>query len=270
MRWNAPWGAVLLILPCWWGLAVAGGGNVYSYILFALGGILMRSFGCIINDLWDSKIDRQVPRTATRPLASGKLSALEAMAVATLLLLGSAWVLLQLEPMIFPLALAVLPLVILYPLAKRVFFLPQLILGMIFNWGVWLGWVAGTNPFFTANSVVVLLYFAGVFWTLFYDGIYSLQDKHADEKLGLKSFAILFQSRIKTALAVCGASNILLFALAGVLNNPTIYFGVIMVMITGMYSYILKNLKIANAASAKGGFIGSMWIGVLAWVGLLV
>ena len=277
MRLDAPWGAVLLILPCWWGLALAGCGEPSLYVLFAVGGVLMRSFGCIVNDLWDSSIDKQVARTATRPIASGQVSVRFALGVAMVLLGLSALVVFQFAPLVVAAAVMALPLVVLYPLAKRVFFLPQLVLAVVFNWGVWLGWLGCILTTRNISEIAkadftppALLYLAGIGWTLFYDSIYSLQDKADDKKLRIHSAAVYFSHRIKVALAVFATFSTLAFACYGLLdNNRPIHFWLGAVIMAGMYGYILSRLRLTQPATAHWGFIASMWVGVVVWLGLL-
>lgn len=288
MRLHSPWGALLLILPCWWGLAAGGSRDVSVYGLFALGGLLMRPFGCIVNDLWDRNIDKQIRRTASRPLASGAVSVGEAATLAAVLLVAALAVLLSLPPILFGWAVGVLPLVALYPLAKRFFPLPQLVLGLTFNWGVWMGWVAAADQPAAATG---WLYLAAVCWTVFYDGIYSLQDVKGDTELGLRSFAIYFAAWPKTALAVFAAAALLFFAAAGITQGAgqwgvgqggtgqwgimfnsarSAVFWSITAIMAIMFCYRLAVLTASSAASAHRGFRGSVWIGalgVVAWLG---
>ncbi len=266
MRLHSLWGAALLILPCWWGLAAADA-EPALYGWFALGGMLMRPFGCIINDLWDRRIDKKVARTVSRPLASGALSTEMALAVAFLLLVAAAATLLALPTAVWWWAAAVLPMVAAYPLCKRFFFLPQLILGLVFNWGIWMGWVAAGRPL---GVGIFWLYAAAVCWTLFYDGIYSLQDAKSDARLGLHSFALYF-SRPKKALARCGALSFGFFALAGaVTDSLTSVFALAAAVYGLLFWYILRGLDEDDPNSAAVGFRRSVWIGVvgvMAWSG---
>mmetsp|Transcript_5672 Transcript_5672/g.12007 ORF Transcript_5672/g.12007 Transcript_5672/m.12007 type:complete len:535 (-) Transcript_5672:1410-3014(-) len=210
-RLDKPIGTMLLLHPCLWSTALAytpllsttaastaASASPLAFTVlctkFALGSFIMRGAGCTINDMWDAKYDKQVTRTKSRPLASGALSYNQAwMFLAAQLSAGLA-VLLSLEPHLqdcFVWGAASLPLVGMYPLMKRYTNYPQLVLGLTFNWGAIMGWVAvhGNNVDW---SVVGPLYASGVCWTLIYDTLYAHQDKADDAKLGLKSTALTF------------------------------------------------------------------------------
>lgn len=188
MRLDRPIGTWLLLLPCWWGIALASEGDLPVALLglFALGAFVMRGAGCVINDLWDRKLDAQVERTKARPLASGAVSVRAALALLCALLLLGLLVLVQLPWTAILCGFAAMPLVILYPLAKRVTFWPQAVLGLTFNWGVLVGALSVANDL---SASVLLAYAAGVFWTLGYDTIYAYQDVRDDESVGVKSAA---------------------------------------------------------------------------------
>ena len=213
-RLDRPIGTWLLLLPCWWGTALApgGAGRWDLFLLFGIGALAMRGGGCVINDLWDRDIDRRVARTATRPLASGRIGAGAALAfLAVLLLIGLA-VLLQLNRPAIVTGIAVMGVVVLYPLAKRVTFWPQLVLGVAFNWGALVGWAAVRG---TIETPAILLYAAGILWTLGYDTIYAHQDKADDREIGVKSTALLFGAQTKPWLAGFYAGTIALLAASG-------------------------------------------------------
>ncbi len=192
-RWDRPIGTWLLLLPCWWGQALAPAPfDPLLAVLFAIGAIAMRGAGCTINDLFDREFDRRVARTRNRPLAAGRLSVGQALAfVAAQSLVGLLVLLLLPLPAIL-VALASVPLVVLYPLAKRVTWWPQAVLGVTFNWGVLVGYAAVTG---TIDAAALLLYLAGFFWTLGYDTIYAHQDKADDRLVGVRSTALLFGDR---------------------------------------------------------------------------
>jgi 4-hydroxybenzoate polyprenyltransferase len=194
MRWHQPVGYWLLLWPCWWSITLASYATngalpeAKLLALFLLGAIVMRSAGCVINDLWDREIDAKVARTRNRPLASGALSVKQALGLLCLLLSAAAIVVLQLKIEVFWLALASLPLVILYPLMKRITWWPQAFLGLTFNFGALMGWVAVTGQI---ALPAVMLYISGIFWTLGYDTIYAHQDREDDIQAGVKSTACL-------------------------------------------------------------------------------
>jgi 4-hydroxybenzoate polyprenyltransferase len=191
MRLDRPIGTWLLLLPGWWSLAMVDA-PAYFYALFALGALIMRGAGCVINDLWDRDFDKAVERTKSRPLASGAVTPYHAMVFLAGLLLTGLIILLQLSPVAIGLGgLSLIP-VILYPLAKRVTWYPQAVLGLTFNFGALMGGAAVTN---TVSLPSVLLYAAGFFWTLGYDTIYAHQDIADDSLIGVKSTARKFGAR---------------------------------------------------------------------------
>lgn len=181
--------------------------------LFFLGSVCMRSAGCIINDLWDRDFDKQVERTKTRPLASGAISPKQALIVLAVLLLFSLWIVMQLPMIVFWLALGALPLVVAYPLMKRLTWWPQLFLGFTFNYGALMGWAAVRG---TIEPDALWLYAAGICWTLIYDTIYAHQDIADDTKIGVKSTARLFGNHTRIWLAAFAIIMLFCFAMAGI------------------------------------------------------
>jgi 4-hydroxybenzoate polyprenyltransferase len=214
-RVDRPIGIWLLFLPGLWGILLSGPAPrtaVRLIALFAVGSVVMRAAGCVVNDLWDRDIDRRVARTAARPLASGVLRPLQALAfLGVLLMLGLA-ILLQLDRMAQLLGVASLLLVALYPLAKRVTWWPQLVMGFTFGFGAPLGYAAGAGKL---DAACMLLYGAAILWDLGFDTIYAHQDREDDALVGVKSTARLFGERTAPFLAVCYGGTILLLAGAG-------------------------------------------------------
>jgi 4-hydroxybenzoate polyprenyltransferase len=217
-RVDRPIGTWLLLFPGWWSIALAAPAGQLPDLallgLFGAGAVAMRGAGCTINDLWDRDIDGKVARTASRPLASGAVSVPAALAfLAAQSSLGLA-VLLQLNTFTWGLCAASLFPVALYPLAKRFFAWPQLVLGFTFNWGALAGWAAVHGSL--DLGVVAPLYLGGVCWTLVYDTIYAHQDKADDRALGLHSSALTIgDERAKPVLAAFAAGAIGLWAVAG-------------------------------------------------------
>jgi 4-hydroxybenzoate polyprenyl transferase len=196
MRLDRPIGFLLLFYPISFSL-VSQSNYDYEllkyFILFFIGSVVMRSAGCIINDILDKKIDEKVKRTQSRPLASSKLTILKACVTLVILLLIGLLILINLNMPSIILGFLIIPLVILYPLAKRFFALPQLILAMTYNWGCMIGWVAISSPYNFNN--IFILYLSLVIWTIVYDTIYAVQDEEEDRKMNLYSTAILFGSK---------------------------------------------------------------------------
>jgi 4-hydroxybenzoate polyprenyltransferase len=211
MRLDRPVGIWLLLWPGLWALALYGAPmpDVRLVLLFVLGSVLMRGAGCVINDLFDRDINRQVARTRTRPLASGAVTARQALVFLIALLLISFAVLLQMTPAAIALGIVALVPITLYPLMKRITWWPQAFLGLTFNWGALLGAAAATG---TVPLSAFLLYVAGFFWTLGYDTLYAHADKEDDALIGVKSTARRLGDASPRFIAACYAGTVLLLA----------------------------------------------------------
>ena len=193
MRLDRPIGFILLFYPICFSIVAFSDLNlkiVTLLIIFFIGSIVMRSAGCIINDLLDRDIDNKVHRTQTRPLVSNTLSIKNSIICLIALLSIGLFVLLQLNLPSIILALVIVPLVFLYPLAKRYFFLPQFVLAFTYNWGCLIGWSSLESP--SRFMEILLLFFSLVSWTITYDTVYATQDEDDDKKLSLNSSALLF------------------------------------------------------------------------------
>jgi 4-hydroxybenzoate polyprenyltransferase len=203
-RLNRPIGIWLLMLPCWWGVALGFAPTSLDFyknlVLFFVGSVLLRSAGCIFNDFIDRDLDAQVNRTKNRPLAAKTLSTLKAFMLFVAFCLGGMAVFLCLRPLAQVFAICAFFLLFLYPWAKRFTNWPQLILGLAFNSGVW---VAYGQTDYKSSWPFALMYGAGIFWTLAYDTIYAFQDVEDDLKTGIKSTAVLFYQNPKKFLALC-------------------------------------------------------------------
>ncbi|CAA7628042.1 4-hydroxybenzoate polyprenyltransferase [Candidatus Terasakiella magnetica] len=189
MRLDRPIGTWLLLFPCWWSAALAADGwpSLGLFALFALGAVIMRGAGCTFNDWADYDFDARVARTATRPIPAGDVSPVQALLFLGFLLLLGFGILVQLQSYAIAVGMASLLLVFPYPFMKRITYWPQAWLGLTFNWGALLGWAAVRGDL---DSPAILLYAAGLFWTLGYDTIYAHQDKEDDALIGVKSTAL--------------------------------------------------------------------------------
>lgn len=235
MRADRPVGVWLLLWPCWWSIALAAAHEGvapyaqtiwWTLVLFGIGAFVMRAAGCIINDLWDREIDSQVARTAARPLASGAISPAQAYALLALLSAIGLAVLLQFNSVTILLGLASIPLVIVYPLAKRWTWWPQIVLGLVFNWGALMGWSAlgGSWP-----GIPALIMYAGcIAWTVGYDTIYAHQDKEDDAIAGIKSSALRLGTATRPVLTVLYLSACGAWAAAGYMAGLNTWFHVVM------------------------------------------
>ena len=201
LRLHQPVGIFLLLWPCWWSVALASHGNpsAVMLILFALGAVVMRGAGCIVNDMADRDFDRHVERTRTRPLASGEVSMRQAGTLLIALLVIALGIACALGPEVVIFSAASLVLVVAYPFMKRITWWPQAFLGLTFNWGALLGWVAVKG---SLELPAILLYTGGIFWTLGYDTIYAHQDKAGDMNIGVKSTALFLAQHSRKWIAV--------------------------------------------------------------------
>ena len=205
-RLKKPIGFMLLFWPCLWGLTLAHQFSNNNYIflkhcfLFFCGAVLMRSAGCIVNDILDRKIDVMVERTKNRPIASGKISVQKSLIYVFLLCSIAFLILIQFNQKTIILGLASMPFAFSYPLMKRFTYWPQLFLGITFNYGLIMAWVSLTNEF---KHYPLIFYFGAIFWTLGYDTIYGFQDIKDDEIIGVKSTSIKFKKNPKLFLFLC-------------------------------------------------------------------
>lgn len=214
-RLDRPIGAWLLFLPGLWSIALAATSlwqGAWLLLLFAIGSVVMRGAGCAINDLWDRELDRRVTRTALRPLASGALSVRQALGFLAVLLALGLVILVQLNPLAQALGVGSLLLVVSYPLAKRVTWWPQAMLGLTFSWAAPMGYAAAAG---TLGWPALALYSAAFAWILGYDTIYAHQDREDDALVGVRSTARLFGEHTRPFLAACYAAAVALLALAG-------------------------------------------------------
>ena len=204
-RFNKPIGFMLLFWPCSWGLSYAYNFNqdtklfIYYLTLFFLGSVLMRSAGCIVNDIVDKDFDKKVERTKNRPLASNKISVYRSLSYVCVICSLAFLILIQFNFLTIYLGLGSMILAFSYPFMKRITYWPQLFLGLTFNWGIIMAWSAMNN---TINIDILLLYLSAIFWTLGYDTIYGAQDMSDDEIIGLKSTSIKFKKNIKLFLSI--------------------------------------------------------------------
>ena len=212
-RLNKPIGFMLLFWPCSWGLAYAYYVNqnlnlfLYYLLLFFLGSVLMRSAGCIFNDIIDKDFDKRVNRTKARPIASGKISVARSLVYVLILCLLAFLVLVQFNIMTIVLGMSSMLLAFSYPFMKRITYWPQLFLGITFNWGIIMAWVALNN---FISQEIIILYLSAIFWTLGYDTIYGAQDMSDDEIIGLKSTSIKFKKNISLFVTIAYLISIIL------------------------------------------------------------
>jgi 4-hydroxybenzoate polyprenyltransferase len=266
-RIDRPIGIWLLLLPCWWGIILAKGLAEVSFkeiALFGIGAVLMRAAGCIINDLWDRKLDSSVDRTKDRPLASGEISMLHALRFLVVLLALSLLVLMQLPRLTILLGIVSIALVIAYPYMKRITWLPQLFLGFTFNWGVLMGWSAVTEEL---SLPALYLYIGGIFWTLGYDTIYAHQDKEDDIRIGVKSTARLLGDKSRAFVAGCYGLAVMFILIAKYDVSPNVLTALLSAPMMAQMVWQLRSWDINDPQSCLRVFRSNQYFG---WLVLLM
>jgi 4-hydroxybenzoate polyprenyltransferase len=248
MRLDRPIGSWLLFLPGLWAFAMVAPDwrqGLWLTALFGLGAVLMRGAGCVVNDLWDRDLDRQVERTAGRPLASGALRARHALVFLALVLAAAFLILLQLNRATQWLGVASLLPVVLYPLAKRVTDWPQTVLGVIFSWAAPMGYVAVMGGL---DAAALALWAAGFFWILGYDTIYAHQDREDDALVGIRSSALRLGEKTRPFLILCYGLTVGLLALAGWLAGLAPWYLLGLALPGAMLARQVMQLDIADPA----------------------
>ncbi len=269
-RVDRPIGVWLLFLPGLWGILLAGAPareSAWLIALFAIGSVVMRSAGCVMNDLWDRDIDRMVSRTAGRPLASGALRARHALVFLAVLLAAGLAVLLQLNGLSQVVGAASLLLVALYPLAKRVTWWPQLVMGFTFGFGAPLGYLAATGRFDWAWAAI---YGAAILWDLGFDTVYAHQDREDDALVGVKSTARLFLENTRPFLATCYGGTILLLALAGWLAGLSAWFYPALALPAGLLAWQVRALDIDDPGLCLRLFRANREVGLAVGLAILI
>jgi 4-hydroxybenzoate polyprenyltransferase len=274
IRLKKPIGFMLLFWPCAWGLTLAYdfSENLNDYFfyltLFFLGSVLMRSAGCIVNDILDKEFDKKVFRTKDRPIASNKVSIKLGIFYTIILCFLALLVLFNFNTFTIFLALGSMPLAFTYPLMKRFTYWPQLFLGITFNYGLILGWTTIKGQI---DIVPIIFYLGAIFWTLGYDTIYGYQDIKDDEIIGLKSTSIKFKNNPHKFLIICYSVfllNLLITGLFMELNN-LYYFGFVVIFIQIIYFQLIK-LDIENNKSCLTIFKSNNLLGLLVLISLII
>ena len=273
-RLKKPIGYMLLFWPCAWGLTLAydfsNEINTYLFYLFLFftGSVLMRSAGCIINDIADRKFDSKVSRTKDRPIASGRISIYLGIFYSMVLCLVAFIVLIQFNFYTIFLALGSMPLAFTYPLMKRYTYWPQLFLGITFNYGLILGWISIEN---SLSMIPIIFYLGAIFWTLGFDTIYGFQDLKDDEIIGLKSTSIKFKSNPKLFLKLCYAFFLISLIVIGWLTkiNMIYYLGLILI---GYHLYFIQihKLDVNNSENCLKIFKSNNFLGLIILTSLIL
>ena len=273
-RLKKPIGYMLLFWPCLWGLTIAYDFtgellNFYKYLIFFLAGaILMRSAGCIINDISDKNFDKKVERTKFRPIASGKISIKLALFYASTLCLLALLILINFNFFTIVLAICSIPLAFTYPLMKRFTHWPQLYLGITFNYGIILGWTS-INPEIDIKPLI--FYFGAIFWTLGYDTIYGFQDIKDDEIIGVKSTSILFKHNSKMFLNIVFFLFVIFYLTMGFLMKFNLAFFIFSIIpISHLFLYQIKKFDPLNPDICLSTFKSNNLFGLIIFANLLI
>jgi len=273
-RLKKPIGFMLLFWPCAWGLTVAYNfeKNTDLYfvylILFLLGSILMRSAGCIVNDIFDKDFDKKVSRTKNRPIASGKISIKLGLFYSCILCLIALSVLLNFNYFTIILALGSMPLAFTYPLMKRFTYWPQLFLGITFNYGLILGWTAIYGQI---DIIPIIFYFGAIFWTLGYDTIYGYQDIKDDEIIGLKSTSIKFKDNAKKFLILCYLLLMSVLLIIGYMMNFTkYYYYFLLIPFLHLFFYQIRIFNLNKPSNCLIAFKSNNLFGLLVFINILI
>ena len=273
-RLKKPIGYMLLFWPCLWGLTIAYDFSIsiqffikYA-LLFFLGAVLMRSAGCVVNDIIDKNFDSKVERTKNRPIASGDIS-IKLGLFYVLILCGIAFiVLVQFNFFTIILALGSMPLAFAYPLMKRFTYWPQLFLGVTFNYGLILGWTSINSEI---SIVPMIFYLGAIFWTLGYDTIYGFQDIKDDEIIGVKSTSIKFKKNPKFFILLCYLVFFVILTYLGiVMNFNKIYFGGLLLIAMHLFIFQIKNLNTNLSSNCLKIFKSNNFLGLLIFLNLLI
>ncbi len=273
-RLKKPIGYMLLFWPCAWGLTLVYdfSNNFFTYFfyltLFFLGSVLMRSAGCIVNDILDKKFDKRVSRTKDRPIASGKISVRLGLTYACILCLIAFIVLINFNYFTIIIALASMPLAFTYPLMKRFTYWPQLFLGVTFNYGLILGWTSISSGI---ELIPLTFYFGAIFWTLGYDTIYGYQDIKDDEIIGLKSTSIRFKKNPYIFLYLCYSIFLVNLIMVGYLMHFNQFFFIFLIIVFfQMFYFQLFRLNVKEPSSCLKTFKSNNFLGLIILISLVI
>jgi 4-hydroxybenzoate polyprenyltransferase len=272
-RLDRPVGAWLLLFPCWWGQLLAEAArartspDAYYLLLFLIGAFVMRGAGCTYNDIVDRDFDARVARTASRPIASGQVSLVEAQLFLGVLSLVGLLVLIQFNLFTILLGASSLVLVALYPFAKRYTDWPQLVLGLTFKWGALVGWSAIAG---TLSAAPLALYLGCVVWTVGYDTIYAHQDKDDDLAIGLRSTALKLGDATRSWLILLYAGAVLSWAIAGQLAGAGALYFLALLLVGAQFMWQITTLDTHDAANCLRRFRSNQLVGWIVSLGLLL
>jgi 4-hydroxybenzoate polyprenyltransferase len=269
LRWDKPAGRLILMLPALWAVVLAGRGAPPLPLIgiIVLGTLATSGAGCVVNDLWDREIDPQVSRTRNRPIAAKALSVKTGIGVALVAFICAWGLAAYLNVFSFWLCVAAIPFIVLYPLSKRVFPVPQLVMGLAWGFGVLISWSAATGGLELATW---LLWGATVLWALGFDTVYAMADREDDERIGVKSSARFFGRYVTVAVGLCFAGAAALMAAVGSVLALNLWFWVTLGGAIAAWVWQVLQLRSATAPPTLYGqiFRQNVWIGFLLLIGM--
>jgi len=273
-RLSKPIGFMLLFWPCIWGLTLSYNFDlsfnkfIYYGFLFFSGSVLMRSAGCIVNDIYDKNFDKLVERTRERPIASGNISTKLGIIYAAILCAIAFFVLINFNKFTILMALISMPLAFTYPLMKRFTYWPQLFLGVTFNYGLVLAWISIKNDI---SLIPIIFYLGAIFWTLGYDTIYGYQDIKDDEIIGVKSTSIKFKNNPKKFILVCYLVFIVSLIFIGALMKfNLVYFLFLIIPIFQLIFFQIYKLNVIDPNNCLNKFKSNNFLGFIIFINLLI
>jgi 4-hydroxybenzoate polyprenyltransferase len=271
LRWDKPAGRLILMIPALWGLCLAARGNPPLPLVgvVILGTLATSAAGCVVNDLWDRDIDPQVERTKNRPLAEKSLSVATGVGVLIVALICAAVLAVYLNSLTFWLCVAAVPVILLYPAAKRIFPVPQLVLSIAWAFAVAIGW-----SMVTANIETPTWYLCGatIFWTLGFDTIYAMSDREDDRRIGINSSALFFGKYVAEAVAVSFALTVFLLGYMGKIMALQAIFWVALTIAAGcwLWQYLRLKQPTIPATFYPQMFRENVWIGFALLLGMVL
>ncbi len=271
LRWHKPEGRLILMIPALWAIFLAGEGTPPLPLvgIIIIGSLVTSAAGCVINDLWDRNIDPQVDRTRQRPLASRALSVKTGIVIFFIALICAAILTLYLNPLSFWLSFAAVPVIVCYPLAKRFFPVPQLVLSIAWGFAVLISLSAVTQNLVASTWI---LWGATVLWTLGFDTVYAMSDREDDRKIGVNSSALFFGDRAADAVGIFFAATAILFAWLSLVKNlnPIFWIAWVVAVIGWILQYNLLRQEDIPKQVYGQIFRQNVWLGFILLAGIIV
>jgi 4-hydroxybenzoate polyprenyltransferase len=270
LRWHKPEGRLILMIPALWGVFLAAGGKPPLPLVgvIILGTLTTSAAGCVVNDLWDRNIDPEVERTKLRPIASRAISVKVGIIVAIIAMGCAAVLAFYLNPLSFWLCVAAVPIIVLYPGAKRVFPVPQLVLSIAWGFAVLISWSAVTK---NLSQPTWLLWGATVLWTLGFDTVYAMSDREDDQRIGVNSSALFFGKYVEIAIALFYIGTVSLLGWLGVVIHIHVAFWISLAVAGVGWGWQFFRLNQGNLSNSVYGemFRQNVWIGFVLLGGMI-